>query len=54
MTPTTEHLAAIARRRLALVHAGVPEEGPAEHVRNALALLVAHENAHPAVWTFSR
>jgi hypothetical protein len=53
MTPTTEHLAAIARRRLALVHPGVPEEGPAEHVRNALALLVAHENAHPAVWTFS-
>ncbi len=39
-------------RRLALIHATVPEEGPAEHIRNALALLVAHENAHPAMWTF--
>ncbi len=48
---TTQELAALARRRLALVHA-VPEEGPAEHIRNPLALLVAHENAHPAIWTF--
>jgi hypothetical protein len=50
---TTQELAAIARRRLALVHEPVPAEGPAEHIRNALALLVAHENQHPAVWTFS-
>ena len=49
---TTER-AALARRRLALIHEAVPEEGPAEHVRNALALLVAHENAHPAIWQFS-
>jgi len=48
---TTER-AAQARRRLAF-HAAVPEEGPAEHIRNALALLVAHENAHPAIWQFS-
>ena len=50
---STQEMAAPARRRLAIVHAGVPEEGPAEHVRNALALLVAHENAHPAIWQFS-
>ncbi len=50
---TTAELAALARSRLKLVHAGVPEEGPAEHIRNALALLVAHEDQHPAVWTFS-
>jgi len=49
MTP--QELAAHARRRLALVR--VPDEGPAEHLRNALALLAAHETTHPAVWTFS-
>ena len=38
---------------VALVREAVPAEGPAEHVRHALALLVAHEDAHPAVWTFS-
>ncbi len=50
---TTQDLAALARRRLALIHDAVPEEGPADHLRNAIQLLVAHENAHPAVWTFS-
>jgi len=30
-----------------------PDEGPVEHLRAALALLVAHETAHPAVWTYS-
>ncbi len=53
MTPQqAQDAAALARRRLALVHA-VPEECPADHLRNAIQLLVAHENAHPAVWTFS-
>ena len=36
---TTPELAALARRRLSRIHAAVPEEGPAEHVRNALAIL---------------
>jgi len=31
----------------------VPPEGPADHIRNALQVLTGHENAHPAVWTFS-
>ena len=41
------------RRCLALIHAAVPEEGPAEHIRHAPAFRVAHENAHPTIWTFS-
>ena len=40
-------------RRLAVVHDAVPPEGPADHIRNALQVLTGHENAHPAVWTFS-
>jgi hypothetical protein len=31
----------------------VPEEGPSEHLRTALALLVAHETAHPGIWKLS-
>jgi len=41
------------RGGLTLVPDTLPEEGPAEHIRNALALLVAHENEHPAIWQFS-
>jgi hypothetical protein len=37
---TIQELAALARRRLALVHA-VPEEGATDHIRNALAARVS-------------
>jgi hypothetical protein len=33
--------------------AGLAPEGPGDHIRNALQLLVGHEAAHPAVWEFS-
>ena len=49
----SDRAAAIARNRLRLIHSSIEEETPAEHIRNALALLVAHEAAHPAVWQFS-
>jgi hypothetical protein len=39
------------RPRLALV--ALPPESAADHVRNALQILVAHEATHPAVWAFS-
>ncbi len=42
------------RPRLYVVAAdAIPEEGAAEHIRNALQMLADHETAHPAVWTFS-
>jgi len=37
--PTTADLATLARRRLALIHHAVPEEGPCEHLRNCLTIL---------------
>lgn len=47
-------MTAPASRRLSLVtEERVPPEGPADHIRNALQVLTGHENAHPAVWTFS-
>ena len=30
-----------------------PMPGPAEHVANALQLLIAHESKHATVWEFS-
>lgn len=50
-------LAAVARGRLALVHAArapsVVVETPAMHVRNALQCLTLFSEANPAVWAFS-
>lgn len=46
-------LAAIARRRLSLVHNTLPPEGPRDFIANAVQALVGHEAAHPAVWEYS-
>ena len=44
---TAQELAALARQRLTLIHpARAPDEGPAEHLRNALTILrfsLAHD-----------
>jgi malonyl CoA-acyl carrier protein transacylase len=48
---TTQELAAIARRRLTLVHA-VPEESAEEHLRNALFILHNIEADAPATCAF--
>ena len=51
----SQDLAAIARRRLALIHDHPvkPAETAYEHVANAIQLLMAHEREHPAVWLYS-
>jgi len=50
---TTQELATLARQRLRAIHHALPPEGPADHLRNALQILVNFETAHPAVWEFS-
>src|SRR5882762_3717821 len=51
---TTQELAALARRHLVLIHAVpapvVPNEAPAEHVRNALMILRGLEANAPAFY----
>lgn len=52
-TEEAKSAATVARNRLHVIHNNLPPEGPADHLRNALQILVNFETAHPAVWEFS-